>query len=108
MIGWLALACGILFNTAGNFLIKRFSLTTLNLWFVLGIAFFGVNLFFYSPALKDIPLVIAYPTLIGISLSLVAIFAVFFLKERFGMAHAAGISLVILGISCPAWAEWRS
>lgn len=116
MISWLALTIAVLFNTAGNFFIKHFSLTTevqsplsyLNPWFVLGIAFFGVNVFSYSRALKDIPLVIAYPTLIGMSLSLVAIFAVFFLKERFSMAHAAGISLVILGISCLAWAEWRS
>ena len=28
MIGWLALTCAILFNTAGNFFIKHFSLTT--------------------------------------------------------------------------------
>jgi len=28
MIGWLALTCAILFNTAGNFPIKQFSLTT--------------------------------------------------------------------------------
>lgn len=116
MIGWLALTCAILFNTAGNFFIKHFSLTAevqgplsyLNPWFVLGIAFFGVNVFFYGRALKDIPLVIAYPILIGISVSLVSIFAVFLLKERFGMAHAAGLALVILGVSCLAWAEWRS
>lgn len=116
MIGWLALTCAILFNTAGNFFIKHFSSTTtvqsplsyLNPWFILGIAFFGVNVFFYSRALKDIPLVVAYPILIGISVSLVAIFAVFFLKERFSSAHLAGIALVIVGVSCLAWAEWRS
>jgi small multidrug resistance pump len=116
MIGWLALICAILFNTAGNFFIKHFSLTSevqsplsyLNPWFILGIAFFGVNVFLYSRALKDIPLVVAYPILIGISILLVAIFAVFFLKERFGMAHASGIALVILGVSCLAWTEWRS
>jgi multidrug transporter EmrE-like cation transporter len=69
MIGWLALICAILFNTAGNFFIKHFSLTSevqsplsyLNPWFILDIAFFGVNVFLYSRALKDIPLVVAYP-----------------------------------------------
>jgi len=30
------------------------------------------------------------------------------LKERFGMAHAAGLALVVLGVSCLAWAELRS
>lgn len=90
-----ALTSAILFNTAGNFLIKDFILTTevqsppsyLNPWCILGIAFFGINLFFYSWALKDIQLVTAYPILIGINVSLVVIFAVFFLKERFG--HSA-------------------
>jgi multidrug transporter EmrE-like cation transporter len=113
MIGWLALTCAILFNTLGNFFIKHFSLTTevqnvlsyLNPWFVFGIVSFGVNVFFYSRALKDIPLVIAYPILTGVSMSLVAIFAVFFLREKLGLVHAAGIALVILGVSCLAWAE---
>lgn len=116
MIGWLALICAILFNTAGNFFIKHFSLTSdvqnplsyLNPWFILGIVFFGVNVFFYSWALKDIPLVVAYPILIGISICLVAILAVFLLKERFGMAHAAGIALLMLGVSLLAWGEWHS
>ena len=49
-----------------------------------------------------------YPVLIGISTSLVAIFVVLSRKERFGMPHAAGIALVILAVSCLAWAEWRS
>lgn len=116
MIGWLALTVAILLNTAGNFLIKRFSLTAeidgplafLNPWFIVGIAFFGANVFFYSRALKDIPLVVAYPILIGISVSLVAILAGLVLKERFGMTHAAGLVLVVLGVSCLALAEWRS
>jgi multidrug transporter EmrE-like cation transporter len=111
MIGWLALACAILFNTAGNFLISlttelQSPLSYLNPWFVLGIAFFGVKVFFYSRALKDISLLIAYPALIGISLSLVAIFAVFFLKERFGMAHAARISLLIPMETCLTPSEY--
>jgi len=105
-----------LFNTAGNFFIKHFSsagevqspLSYLNPWFILGIAFFGANVFFYSRALKDISLVIAYPILIGISVCLVSIFAAFFFKERVSLAHLGGIVLVILGVSCLAWAEWRS
>ena len=115
MIGWLALVCAILLNTTGNVFIKHFSVTTevqgplsyLNRWFIFGIAFFGANVFFYSRALKDIPLVIAYPVLIGISVCLVSLFAAYFLKERVSAAHVGGIALVILGVSCLAWAEWR-
>jgi small multidrug resistance pump len=115
MIGWLALICAILLNTTGNFFIKQFSTTTevqgpwsyLDPWFIFGIAFFGANVFFYSRALKDIPLVIGYPVLIGISVCLVAVFAAVFLKERVSAAHVGGIVLVILGVSCLAWAEWR-
>jgi multidrug transporter EmrE-like cation transporter len=59
-------------------------------------------------ALKGFPLLIVYPTLIEISVSLVVIFAVIFPQERFGIVHAAGLALVILGISCLGWAEWRS
>jgi multidrug transporter EmrE-like cation transporter len=105
MIGWLALACAILFNPTGNFFIKHSSLTTevksplsyLNTWFVLGIAVFGVNVFFYSRALKDIPLVIVYRTLIGISLSLVAIFGSFSSRSGSACRMPPGFSLIILG-----------
>ena len=48
------------------------------------------------------------PEFAELPVSLVVIFAVFFLQGRFGMVHAAGIALVILGISCLGWAEWRS
>ena len=116
MIGWLALILAILLNTAGNFFIKRFSLSTeiqgplsfIDPWFIAGITLFGANVFFYSRALRDIPLVVAYPILIGISVALVAILAGLLLKERFGMAHAAGLVLIVIGVSCLAWAEWRS
>jgi small multidrug resistance pump len=116
MIAWLALLCAILCNAAGNVFIKQSSLTTelqpslsyLNPWFILGVAFFGINVLLYSWALRAIPLVVAYPILVGVSVSLVAIIAVFFFKERFGVVHAAGTALVMLGVSCLAWAEWRN
>jgi multidrug transporter EmrE-like cation transporter len=108
MIGWRALACAILFNTAGNFLIKRFSLTTelqsplsyLNPWFVLGIAFFGVKVFFYSRVLKDVSLLIAYPALIGNQHVPGCDLCGLFPQGAVGMAHTARTSLLILGISC--------
>jgi multidrug transporter EmrE-like cation transporter len=114
MFGWLALAGAILFNTAGNLCLKRFSMTDevqgppsfLNPWFIAGITSFAINVFFYSRALKDIPLVAAYPLLTGSCIVLVALAAVFLFKEHFSTMHAIGYAFLFLGICFLSLGEW--
>ena len=107
MRAWLMLAGSILFNVAGNLLIKQFSATSeiRGVWdyvalpFVLGIAAFGIGVIFYGRALKDIPIVLAYPIQVGACVLVIALFAVAVFGERIGARELVGIALVATGIA---------
>ena len=106
MIAWLMLAASILFNVAGNLLVKQFSTTTQirGLWdylaapFVLGVAAFGMGVIFYGRALRDIPIVTAYPIQVGACIVIIALFAVAMFGERISAGDALGIALIASGI----------
>ena len=107
MRAWLMLAGSILFNVAGNLLIKQFSATTelRGPWdyaaipFALGIAAFGTGVIFYGRALKDIPIVLAYPIQVGACIMIIALFAVAVFGERIGARELLGIALVVTGVA---------
>jgi multidrug transporter EmrE-like cation transporter len=107
MRAWLMLALSILFNVAGNLLVKQFSVTSeiRGVWdyvalpFVLGIAAFGIGVIFYGRALKDIPIVLAYPIQVGACILVIAAFAVAVFGERIGASDAIGIALIAIGIA---------
>jgi small multidrug resistance pump len=107
MRAWLMLALSIVFNVAGNLLVKQFSATSeirgvwdyLALPFVLGIAAFGIGVIFYGRALKDIPIVLAYPIQVGACILVIALFAVAVFGERLGATDAIGIALIATGIA---------
>jgi multidrug transporter EmrE-like cation transporter len=107
MTAWLMLAGSILFNVAGNLLIKQFSTTSEfhSLWdylsvpFVLGISAFGAGVMLYGRALKDIPIVMAYPIQVGTCVLVIALFAVAVFGETVGLRDALGIALIVIGIA---------
>ncbi|HVB15800.1 MAG TPA: SMR family transporter [Stellaceae bacterium] len=107
MTGWVMLAVSIVFNVAGNLFVKQFSATTeiRNVWdyvsvpFVLGIAAFGIGVIFYGRALKDIPIVLAYPIQVGACIVVIALFAVAVFGERIGLRDALGFLLIVGGIA---------
>jgi multidrug transporter EmrE-like cation transporter len=107
MNGWLMLAGSIALNAAGNVLVKAFSAGTqirgirdyLSLPFVLGIGAFGLGLMLYGRALKDIPIVFAYPIQVGACVLIVSLFAVTLFGEKLGAQTLVGILLVLAGIA---------
>ena len=107
MTGWLMLLGSIALNSVGNLLIKRFSATTeirglldyVTLSFVMGIAAFGLGVVLYGRALKDIPIVLAYPIQVGTCVFVIALFAVAVFGEKFGLQHFLGVLLIIAGIA---------
>jgi len=107
MIAWGMLAVSILFNVAGNLLVKKFSATTdiRSIWdylavpFVLGIGAFGLGVIFYGRALRDIPIVMAYPIQVGACILVIALFAVLMFGERIGPPDLLGIALIVGGIA---------
>jgi multidrug transporter EmrE-like cation transporter len=107
MTGWLMLTASIACNVGGNLLIKAFSTRTdirgvtdyLSLTFILGIAVFGLGVVFYGRALRDIPIVIAYPVQVGTCVLAIAVVAVSVFGEKFGAQTLVGILLVMTGIA---------
>ncbi len=107
MNGWMVLAGSIVCNVAGNLLVKQFSTTTQfrSIWdyasipFVLGISAFGVGVMLYGRALKDIPIVMAYPIQVGACVLVIALFAVAVFGEKVAVPDAIGIALIVGGIA---------
>jgi small multidrug resistance pump len=107
MTGWLMLFCSIVLNVAGNLFIKQFSATTeirsirdyATLPFVIGIAAFGLGVIFYGRALKDIPIVLAYPIQVGACILVIALFAVAVFGEKISRPDILGIALIVSGIA---------
>lgn len=107
MTAWLVLAGSILLNTAGNLLVKQFSTTAeiRSVWdylaipFVLGAAAFAVGMMLYGRALKDIPIVTAYPIQVGACILIIAAVAVAVFGERIGGRDLLGMALIISGIA---------
>ena len=107
MTGWLMLAASIVFNVAGNLLVKTFSTRTdirsvfdyLSLPFILGIGAFGLGVVFYGRALREIPIVLAYPIQVGTCVLAIAAVAVTVFGEKLGVQTVVGILLVMTGIA---------
>lgn len=107
MTPWLVLAGSILFNVVGNLLVKQFSTTAritgigdyFAISFILGAAAFGVGVMLYGRALKDIPIVTAYPIQVGSCILVIAAFAVVVFGERIGARDLLGMALIVGGIA---------
>lgn len=107
MNAWLLLTGSILFNVAGNLLVKQFSTTAdiRSLWdylavpFVLGITAFGIGVMLYGKALRHIPIVMAYPIQVGACILVIAAFAVVVFGERISAPDMLGIALIVGGIA---------
>ena len=108
MTAWLVLAASILCNMAGNLLIKQFSTAAvrsegltgyISAPFILGVGAFGIGVMLYGRALKQIPIVVAYPVQVGACILLIAAFAVAVFGERIGGRDLLGIALIVAGIA---------
>jgi multidrug transporter EmrE-like cation transporter len=107
MVGWLTLATAILFNVLGNYFIKRFSISAdlnnpLNYFrplFMSGVLFFGVGLLLYTRALAQVPITLAYPIMVGLTLTTLSALAIFSLGEQLTPRDAFGAAFVVAGIA---------
>jgi len=104
---WLILICSILFNAAGNLLIRQFAGTAagnglrdyLSWSFAAGVVAFGIGVVLYGRALTQIPIVIAYPIQMGTCVLIIGIFAATVFGEKLGGGELLGIALVVAGIA---------
>jgi small multidrug resistance pump len=107
MLGWVIFVAAIVCNILGNYFIKRFSVDgeVQNIWsylrpsFMFGLLFFGGGLLLYARALKDIPISLAYPIMVGVTMTALSLLAIISLGERVEFRDAIGAGLVLTGVA---------
>lgn len=100
-LAWVSLIGALFCSGFANALSKRASHLQgrPRMWGLLvAIGCFGFGLILYALALTGIPLAIAYPVLIGGSVSLVTILAVLWFRERVSMRQGVGLTLILVGL----------
>ncbi len=109
---YIFLILALLLNASANILIKLAAskteglqagiggvLTTyLSPWFIGGIVCFGLNLLAYTLALKVIPLVVAYPIMVGTGYLIMVFVARGFLGESLTWIQGIGAVLILIGL----------
>ncbi|MEN9649278.1 MAG: hypothetical protein RL094_245 [Candidatus Parcubacteria bacterium] len=78
-----------------------FSLQTIsaNALFLLGFICFGLNALFYFLALRTLPITVAYPIMVGMSLLIINTFAYVSLGETITTMQMVGYALLIVAIT---------
>jgi len=108
------LILAIIFNAGANIMMKagvtaspvkteggilNFIISYISNWkLMLGIAFFGVALIFYTKALEKFNLSIAYPLMTSAGLIIVTLWSLFVFQEKLTYIQTGGIFMIIGGI----------
>jgi multidrug transporter EmrE-like cation transporter len=66
-------------------------------WVFSGLACYGLSAALWLVVLSRLPLSMAYP-LIAVGIAIVVLMSAFALGETIGLAHAAGVALIICGV----------
>lgn len=109
---WLVLILGIASNASASVLVKMAMMpprtfpslsepmAALSNWpFWLGLGLYGVAFLLYAAALARLPLNVAHPVLTAGAVATVALCSVVIFREPFHWTTAAGIVLVIAGVT---------
>lgn len=71
----------------------------LNGYFMLGLAFYSVNVVMFAKALDSAPVSVAYPILAGSGFAMLAVASSIMYGERLGAQQIAGMVIVLVGIT---------
>ena len=100
---YLYLLLSIGFNVASYALYKGLSNRQGSvLWFLLlllGLTLGGINVLFFTKALKGIQLNVAYPVFSGACILLIALISSFIFGEKISAVNIAGAVVVVIGIT---------
>jgi small multidrug resistance pump len=100
-LAWAALVGAVICSSGGNALAKWASGqvgTRHMLGLGIAVGFFGLGFILYALAIAGLPLGIAYPALVGGSVSCVALLGLFVLKERISVRRFLGLGLILGGL----------
>jgi multidrug transporter EmrE-like cation transporter len=101
-VKYLHLSLAVAFNVGAYIVFKAISDRNHGLlWavlFALGLLLGAVNVFFFTNALKDITLAVAYPVFAGASIALLVVVSAWLFGETVSVTNIAGAALVVAGI----------
>lgn len=95
--GWLLLAGAIALEVIGTFLLKLSNGFERVHWGLLSILFYAACFWVFAPALKVIPVGVAYAIWSGIGIVAAALIGAFAFGERLGTVQLVCIALIIAG-----------
>lgn len=98
MNGWLLLSVAIVLEIGGTFLLKLSNGFALVHWGVLSIACYAACFVAFAPALRTIPVGVAYAVWSGAGIVAASLIGLLAFSERLGAAQAGCIALVLAGI----------
>jgi multidrug transporter EmrE-like cation transporter len=100
---YLFLFLSIAFNVTSYLLYKYIAQREIDfswtLLFSFGLILGGINVWFFTKALKDITLSITYPIFSGGCIFLMVILSHLFFGERISLINMAGAGVIVLGIA---------
>jgi multidrug transporter EmrE-like cation transporter len=110
-MNYLFLVLAFILNATANILLKIgakdginlqvfpvFDFLKNNIYLILGFTFFVLNALFYFLALKNIPISLAYPVMVTMSLIIIGTYAAVAGHEQFTNYHFVGYAFIILGV----------
>lgn len=97
MTGWMYLAVAIVLEVVGTFLLKLSNGFTLVHWGLLSIACYAACFIAFAPALKLIPIGVAYAVWSGVGIAAAALIGLFAFQERLGTMQMLSIALILTG-----------
>ena len=105
--GWLLVVLAGLNSTIGNLLLKKssefvgvvlWSFIPFNIWFFLGLSFYGINVLLFAKALQTLGVATAYPVLAGVSFFLLSLASYVAFDEKLAVVQYIGIVVILFGI----------
>ena len=115
VISYLMLIIALVLNASGSILLKigssrignleglspiEIGLRLLgNVYLLIGLSVFALNVVFYIAALSRLNLSIAYPIMVAGGILIITLFSYFILKENLTIFQIVGIALIAIGIS---------
>ena len=97
-MNYLFLALAILFEVMGSSFIKASDGFTKLVPSLVVVVAYSICFYFFSLALKSIPLGIAYALWGGIGIVLTAVISVVFFQQKLDLAAIIGIGFIVLGV----------
>lgn len=97
MTAWLSLLLAIAFEIAGTALLKLSNGFENMMWGGLSLLAYWASLWFLAPAIKVIPIGVAYAIWAGVGIMAVAVIGYFFFDQRLQMLQYFFIAMILIG-----------